>query len=284
MKNQQFNYSYDDHTSIPFKLMPLKPSFDGDKNTSAHRHNYYELFIFTEGGGSHLIDFNTKLVTSKMVHIVPPGSVHLLRRNAFTKGFVLLFSRDFYHLQLRKEDYWRNEAFLSHQHFSSNTELPKQGWDKLIQVITFLQQEINDAADFQREIIGHYLNVLLYLILRHQNKVVESQQNKTVFQFLNLLNLHFQTKHKVKDYAELLGLHSDKLNILIRKQLAKTVGEVIKERLLLESKRLLMHSDLSIKEIAYFLGMEPTLFTRWIKNQCEYSPKELRLFLRDIYV
>ncbi len=279
-----YNYSYDDHTSIPFKLVRLKPSPNMDKHTKAHRHNYYELFVFTGSGKHHLIDFETKAVVSQSVHIVPPGSVHLLRRDAYTKGFVLLFSRDFYHLQLRKEDYWRNEAFLSYQHFPPDVLMQTEDWKQLLQLIDFIASEVQTEGDFYKQTIGHALNLVLYLVLRNQKQLQLSEQTNVVFQFLMLLNLHFQNKNKVKDYAELLGLYSDKLNVLVKQQLGKTAGEVIKERILLESKRLLMYSDWSIKEIAYFLNMEPAPFTRWIKTQCQQSPKELRVFLRELYL
>ncbi len=283
MQKPLYNFIYDDHTSVPFRLIHLKPSADGDKNTLAHRHNYYELFIFTEGGGQHWIDFESKEVLPQMAHIVPPGSVHLLRRDAFTKGFVLLFSRDFYHLSLRKEEYWRNEAFLSHQQFPPNINLEENDWFKLLSLIAMIEAENKQDKSFQKEMICHYLNLILYILIRNQKQINSSDQSTIAYQFLNLLNQNFHSKHKVKDYAEMLQLSSDKLNNIIKIELAKTASEVIKERLFLESKRLLMHTDSSMKEIAYELGMEPTPFTRWIKTQCSQSPKELRQTLRALY-
>jgi len=194
-----------------------------------------------------------------------------------------LFSRDFYHLSLRKEEYWRNEAFLSHQQFPPDILLGEEDWFKLTRLIGMIEEENKAKKHYQKEMICHYLNLILYILIRNQKEINSSDQSNITHQFLNLLNSHFHTKHKVKDYAEMLQLSSDKLNTIIKGEMAKTASEVIKERLLLESKRLLMHTDSSMKEIAYELGMEPTPFTRWIKTNCSQSPKELRQTLRALY-
>ncbi|MCC7244032.1 MAG: AraC family ligand binding domain-containing protein [Saprospiraceae bacterium] len=60
-----------------------------------HWHDYYEIFLFREGGGFHQIDFEKVSIENNSVHFVRPGQVHLLNRAPDSSGFVLLFDDDF---------------------------------------------------------------------------------------------------------------------------------------------------------------------------------------------
>jgi YesN/AraC family two-component response regulator len=54
--------------------------------------------------------------------------------------------------------------------------------------------------------------------------------------------------------------------------------------MLLEAKRLLLHSTLSVKESGYTIGMkDPAYFTRWFKKLEGVSPGEFRTSIRDRY-
>ena len=71
----------------------------------------------------------------------------------------------------------------------------------------------------------------------------------------------------MKFYASNLGITEKRLNIATSKILGKTVKQFIDERVMLEAKRLLIHSTESIKIIGYSLGFEePTNFIKYFKN------------------
>jgi len=54
-------------------------------------------------------------------------------------------------------------------------------------------------------------------------------------------------------------------------------NEMIKNRIVLEAKRLLLYSDLTIKEIAYQLGYEdPAYFNRIFTQKSEKTPAAFR--------
>src|SRR5258707_14056302 len=56
-----------------------------------------------------------------------------------------------------------------------------------------------------------------------------------------------------------------------------SAGELIRARLLLEAKRLLLHSEQTVAEIGYELGFEdPSYFSRFVRREIETSPLELR--------
>lgn len=88
--------------------------------------------------------------------------------------------------------------------------------------------------------------------------------------FSQLVEQHFYSKKSVSDYAELLNISSKNLNKKIVALSNKPPNQIIKDRVVLEAKRLLAHTDFTSKEIAYKLGYEDdAYFTRFfLKSGC----------------
>ncbi len=59
--------------------------------------------------------------------------------------------------------------------------------------------------------------------------------------------------------------------------LGKTAGELIRDRVLLEAKRLLTNGDMSITELAYDLNFQDnSYFNRFFKKYADVTPEEFR--------
>lgn len=287
-KKKSSKYHYDDHSTIPFKLIRLRPSPNEDKGVIPHRHNFYELFFIDNGGGQHQIDFEHYTVESQSLHIVPPGSVHLLRRNAFTNGYVLLFSPDFFHTRLLEDHFARHRFFLNRYPFMPVISL-QSVMPKMVALLDQMQAEYQAKETYSRVALQHYLSILLLKLQgvvesEEQNVPAVSPQQEAFFQFKQLVEKRFSELHQVKDYAQILHLSPSYLNELVKKTIGKTAGSFIQERILLESKRLLWHSDLSSKEIAYRLNFEdPSYFSRLFKKKTQLTPTAFRAQIRKKY-
>jgi AraC-like DNA-binding protein len=107
--------------------------------------------------------------------------------------------------------------------------------------------------------------------------VDERQDVEFLRKFSQLVELHFKRLHTVDDYANLLSLSPKILHKRITKTGTASPNELIKERIILEAKRLLAHTTLSVKEIGYALGYEdPAYFVRLFTNQAATSPADFR--------
>ena len=83
--------------------------------------------------------------------------------------------------------------------------------------------------------------------------------------------------HSPSDFARQLNIHVNHLNRSVKEVTGKTTGEVIAERFLLEAKKLLQLSPLSISEISYALGFsEPTRFNAFFKRHTNMAPTAFR--------
>ncbi|MBK6931019.1 MAG: AraC family transcriptional regulator [Saprospirales bacterium] len=80
-----------------------------------------------------------------------------------------------------------------------------------------------------------------------------------------------------RDYAEMLFITPNHLNALVNSVVGKPAGELIRDRVVLEAKRLLVNSDFNISQIADALHFEDNAyFTRFFKKYTGMSPEIFR--------
>lgn len=131
----------------------------------------------------------------------------------------------------------------------------------------------------------HSLRALLELILiqcdRHCARLEATSEQKAAGritqEFCTLVERHFSKKHRVQDYARSLNISLHTLTRAVRTQNGRSPVDIINERLLLEARRLLLHSTQTVGEIAYQLGFKsPSNFGRFFKMHAHCSPGDLR--------
>ncbi|MDO9000032.1 MAG: AraC family transcriptional regulator [Bacteroidota bacterium] len=272
-----------------FDIIPLNG--DGDRNYDGiipHRHNFYELLIFKTEGGIHELDFRDYKIESNSLHFVSPTQVHKLKANQ-SKGFVLCFTNDVLYSHLGK-----NKSFTySFPFYDFNTYLP------YLKIKPFLFNEIFELVEsintifysenpFKNEIIKSYLHIVL---LKIKHFFLEFNQNNaskilvthpSITQFKILIDQHYPDQLNVQDYSKKLNLSPNYLNVLCKKETGKTAIQLIHERVLLEAKRLLYSTNLSIKEISFSLNFEDVpYFNRFFKKNMLVTPLDYRLKLQN---
>lgn len=259
-------------------MVPLEQRAEYDTSV-AHRHNYYEIFFFVVGGGHHDIDFNRFPIRDRSIHYVSPGQVHKVFRELDSHGYVLLFSREFYHMNLNNKHILFELPFLNNNTEHPILELEEEQFNELFDLTRKMEQEYNRKDEHREEVIRSYLNILLAQSKRHfQTKEGDGSGNDKLFhEFRILLENNYKSWHKVSEYAKALNLTEKSLSEYTKKKIGKTTLEIIHQRILLEAKRLLRYSDHSIKEIAHFLSYDdPSHFSKFFKNKVDLSPQEFR--------
>jgi AraC family transcriptional activator of pobA len=82
----------------------------------------------------------------------------------------------------------------------------------------------------------------------------------------------------------LLNLTPGYLNDLVKQQSGKTAISHIHNRLVVEAKRRLLHTELSVKQIADALGFEDAAyFNRFFKRLTDATPMAYRQQIREMY-
>ncbi|MFT4969572.1 MAG: AraC family transcriptional activator of pobA [Chitinophagales bacterium] len=275
------NYRYDDHSRFPFKLVELKPVLSTETET-AHRHNFFQLFFFTSNGGHHLIDFEESPCRENSVHVVNPGSIHKLTREPSTRGFVILFSRTFFDQNQPNPNY-----FIYRNDFDKCVDMPADRFAEIIKLIKNIQAENALKEAFSDKSIRNLIELIAIAVQRYipfEATPLATKIDQVFDQFMFQLSLNFSQEHSLSFYTDFLAISQEKLNKICQEKLNKTPSELIQERILLEAKRLLFHSHLSIKEIAFALGYEdPSYFNRLFKLKIEQTPASFRSNIREKY-
>jgi AraC-like DNA-binding protein len=145
-----------------------------------------------------------------------------------------------------------------------------------------LYMELETKDNLQLEMLQTILKRILILSTRLYKKQLNFQainlnDGDIIREFNFLVEMHFREKHSVVDYAELLHKSPKTLSNLFKKLGNKTPLQFIQDRLLLESHRLLRHTQKNISEIAYELGFNDVQsYSRFFKNKEGISPLEYR--------
>ncbi|MBS3668216.1 MULTISPECIES: helix-turn-helix domain-containing protein [Halomonadaceae] len=93
-----------------------------------------------------------------------------------------------------------------------------------------------------------------------------------------LIEAHYREQPSIEQLAEQIGVSSAHLNLLCRQLAGRSALQLLHERLLLEAKRQLTYTNMTIGQVSDSLGFsEPAYFTRFFKRNTTFSPREFRL-------
>ena len=256
------------------RLEELPPSFAD--YTSPHRHDYYAVFYFVAGAGTHTIDFEEFTIEPGSIFLLRPGQVHSWKLEGHYSGYALKISREFCSVVSGSPEL--SVDFPVFAHGTVNAKLSAGDTaERLKEDFTRLIAEYRNAAD-----AGFLLalaRVLLFEIGRLPQTTTATTP-KPVTQFLRLIDEHICREHSAEFYALELGVPLSRLNRICREYLGQPAAKIIRERLLLEIRRLLLHSSLPVQEIAREVGFgDPSYFSRFVRKNCGASPEALR---RDV--
>lgn len=247
--------------------------------TQAHRHNYFEFFVFEKGGGSHLIDFEIFQIESNSIHIVAPGQVHQVKRELSSNGFVFLFDLAVFNTNSDLEDFLFNHICLGVSEFQPNYLFSDETSRDIINVANKAWREFNNNKNLKNSLIKNYLDEMLLYCIREKklDKLIEDKHIDLYISFRKKLKKSYKELKKVKDYASILAVSEKKLNEIVHERSGETASALIFKQLILEAKRLL-NSGLTSKEIAYELNFtDPSHFSKFFKNQTGISPTDFKI-------
>ena len=107
--------------------------------------------------------------------------------------------------------------------------------------------------------------------------IVNRKYLSEFIQFQNLVEKQVKTHKKVHNYAKIMGISTKTLNTVSRSIVHKSAKEFIDDICTKQIKRLLINTELSIKEIAYAMGFEEsTNFYKYFKRQTQLTPEQFR--------
>lgn len=243
-----------------------------------HQHHFYTFILVTGGEGSHAIDFHDYKLKSGRLFLIAPGQVHAWIELKNVKGFVVLFNDSFMALSKGRKMMSAWPLFRPNQEVYFDLDATEAA--KWVDEFLYIEEEEERADDYTRDAIFYAISSLLVratrLNLKKQGKSKLAGQD-FLFVFQELIEENFLTLKTPKQYAEKMNVTANYLNALCKKKSGKSAGELIRQRVLLEAKRLLAHTKLTVSEISFKLGFEDnSYFGRFFKKYIGLTPETFR--------
>lgn len=247
-----------------------------------HRHdNLFQIVFFEDGHLTAMIDTIEKHCFGSTIVSIPPTVVHGFSMHPNARGYVITVAESF--LSNLFPDSEMEEFQLIYDQPSISQLDPSKIESSNISF--FVKQLVNE---YQLNKLGHipmvgaYLKILLISIYRQtshlkKGKLENSKQQKIFNDFRQLIEHNYKEHWVVKQYAEQLAVTENRLNRICRGAVDQSVSQIIHHRLLLEAKRNLVYTSLSVTEVAYNLGYkEPAYFSRFFTQHTGVPPREFR--------
>lgn len=247
-----------------------------------HRDKHYILLIVTGGRFRIMIDFEVLNICEPAILLIKPGQVHQLLEIDNTSGWTIDFDPS-----LASETYQQvlEKSFTRPLLSSLTSNLMEQ-----ILILTGLMFQIQSEVPhiYTNKVIHELLSALLGQLAgklsqtKFDQILPENRGSEIERAFNQLLKLKFMVWKRPAQYAEALSITVAHLNETVKKMSGTPVSLQIQQRAILEAKRLLYLTGLSVKEIAYEVGYtDPVYFSRLFKKITALTPLQFREQFHD---
>jgi AraC family transcriptional regulator, transcriptional activator of pobA len=281
-------YGQDRLRAEGFVVMPLEFSMTQEpQRLIPHFHDFFQIFLIT-GAGRLMHDFRDHDVTGVTLFFLSPGQVHTIRPAPQMRGTVASFTQEFFDHQAPPPSMLFDLPFFFSSGVAPWLTVSQDEAARVTALFADLQREYDAAQAGVTEVLRATLRILFVQAgrLYAQKHPVKEASRATLLarQFHLALEHHFREWQALGPYAKELGITVNHLNDVIHQETGHAAGELIRQRRLLDAKRLLLHSDLSVSEIGYQTGFQdPSYFTRFFRRQAGQTPVEFRESIREKY-
>jgi len=252
-----------------------------EHSSKPHSHSFYQLIWFHSDAGVHFVDFESFDIKKDKLFFIAKNQIHYFEKRADYKGVLLHFNESFL-LQNEKDIHFFVNYNLFNNLKTPYFQIPPGLIGKLSVYLDQIKDEIDNIYSFgHRAILTNILKSMLMTIEREKRKELPKESSPATalsfLKFRNLLEAGYCNHWPVSRYAEELNITTKTLNNLIKLKTGKTTSALINDRIILEAKRQLCHSNSFVNEIGYSLGFQdPSYFVKFFKRQVKLTPSEFR--------
>lgn len=265
--------------------------------TYAHQDDYY-IFGLVEGGtGCGVIDFKEQRFAAGDMLLIQPGQVHRFLGAESAEGWLLIADSSFVGGAEKC-------VFDNFSLFASSFRIDARRRNELQQIAALLagraggikeRQMVEKAAEINigeaerqetaaekatvRRMAETFIGIVAEAVeAAGMQQTRHSQRHVSlVVSFRRLLAEHLAANRQPSHYASLLNISAVYLNEVVRSVTGMNATSFIKNEVVLCAKRQLVHTDLSIKEIADSLGIDDhAYFSRMFTQATGVSPTLFR--------
>ncbi|RXM53203.1 helix-turn-helix domain-containing protein [Chryseobacterium sp. CH25] len=254
-----------------YKKMGLhRISLADQEEINSEKYKTYIKILYLPENYTLTVDFKQYTTEVPTVFFVNSNQHFHIKNTGKEPGLMIYYNRDFYCVQIHDAEVACDGLLFNNLSNMPMITLHATEAIVIMHILKAIQDEFKVKQAQQEEMLRVYLKQIIILSTRlwsvqHLDKVNDGVDHDTAFyrQFSLLVENHYKEKHTVADYADIMGIAPKTLTHRLKRMNMSQPNEVIKDRIILEAKRLLIHTAMSAKQIAYQLGYEdPAYFNR----------------------
>ncbi len=277
------NFSSTERASQQFQV----EVFDANRHFSVkypHRHDFFEVLYLLKGSGFHIIDGNKYEIKPPCVFFMSPGQAHKIEFSNDIEGYIFIFTPEFYLINQTNQNRLIEFPFF-YTIRQDNPPLILENEDDIGFLQSLFKKGIDEIskrenypADLLRSVLDLILTSCAVLYKSEETSLSKGKGHIVVKRFFQLVEENFHKNLSVNDYAGNMAITPNHLTQTVNQLTGKTSSQIIKAKQILEIKRLLVHTNLSVTEIAGRLNFaDQSYFTKFFKRETGFSPLHYRV-------
>jgi AraC-like DNA-binding protein len=245
-----------------------------------YRLNFFSMLYITEGSSIHSIDFKEYKIEKNDLVILEKNKIHSFRVNKSIKGYVININEPFFINNNINYDYNLLaffEAPFEKPILKINTD--KTATNRIL--IDLIYKEYTTGVYREKETLIKSLFQSFISSFRYENDSIIQHFSisvyKTYYKYRELVEKNFTTIKDVQTYASIMGVTKKTINKACRDCADISAKQLIINRLIIETKRLLLKNELKNYEISYQLGFEePSNLASFFKRYAFISMSDFK--------
>lgn len=242
--------------------------------------DHVQVLWIKEGGATFIIEGETFEAQASSLVVQPAGALHEIRFQPGTEGRVITAAASYVEAVARDDP--RLVAITRDP--GAYRIIPDGPYAELLpRVFEQIFAESNWEAPGRRMAIrGLFLNVLVSLLRLSEGPVdgrpAHRDRNfELLTRYRALLEDHFIEQKTLAFYARELGASTQRLNAACKARAGRTASEVLYDRILVEAKRCLLYTEMTVAEIGHAIGYDdPAYFNRFFSQRVGRPPGTYR--------
>ena len=256
---------------------------------SPNRREFYLILYTTKGASALSIGLKTYYLDKPTIFFIHPNEINTFKKmDDHSEGFICFFKR-----KLVDENQSLKIILDKYSLFSNTDKSAIQLSDiDVLELDAIFEKMLEIGVNNGGAVEEDMLQIYLQLLIVTSSKNAKFLRSETVSDEFGHINLFFQLLENVvsgisftspiqtktaQEFANKLYMHPNHLNALLKKHTGKNVSSHIKNRLLEESKILLIQTDWRIQQIGFAVGFaDQPNFSYFFKKNTGITPAEFR--------
>jgi len=252
---------------------------------NGHKHDFYSFLYFTSGKGNLRVNDISYKIHPNTVCLIAPNQMHSFEGLTNAEGKILFLCKDYY---VEEFSYIRLLNV-----FSCTSEVIGNFCNPCI---SLADREVKTILDLFWSVSSEYeayspsdnsvaiLRSLINILLLRLSDINEERSNEVgngstilIHELSNLIDSSFLREHHIGFYTSAFNISEKQLNDLCNKYFSWGLKKILRDRLMLEARKLLISTELSVSEISYRLNYnDNSYFNKVFRKETGITPKKFR--------